>query len=328
MRVLRYTACTTRRTCLNTVIFNWSLCMTVIPVTEQRNPASYQIDTKSTEEILTIINNEDKKVPYAVEGAIPELTKLIDCLVPLLKKGGRLFYIGAGTSGRLGILDASECPPTYGVSADTVQGFIAGGDDALRRSIEGAEDDENHGVEQLKSAAFSSSDMLIGITASGSAPYVLGAMKYARSLGSPVGAISCNERSKTFGLADFPIFLPVGPEIITGSTRMKSGTAQKLVLNMITTTAMIKLGKVYNNFMIDLMPVNAKLEERSKRLINEITGCGQLRAAEVFGESGKKIRTAIVMASLGVDKTEAEKLLKAGGGNINFAIDAHAKHAD
>ncbi|WP_428768678.1 N-acetylmuramic acid 6-phosphate etherase [Treponema sp. HNW] len=299
--------------------------MNPIPATEQRNPASYQIDTKSTAEILHIINNEDKKIAAAVETALPVLTDLIDRLVDIFKKGGRLFYVGAGTSGRLGVLDASECPPTYGVSPDMVQGLIAGGDTALRRSIEGAEDDENHGVDQLKNAGFSSSDMLIGITASGSAPYVLGALKYARSLGCPTGAISCNKDSATFNLADFAVFLPVGPEIVTGSTRMKSGTAQKLALNMITTTSMIRLGKVYNNFMIDLMPVNAKLVERSKRLINEITGCGEQKAAEVFTASGKKIRTAIIMASLNVDKEEAEALLKEGGGNINFALDAHAK---
>ena len=299
--------------------------MKEIPVTEQRNPASYQIDTKTTAEILTIINNEDKKVPEAVSQAIPQLTQLVDCAVAVFKKGGRLFYLGAGTSGRLGVLDASECPPTYGVSPDMVQGFIAGGDAALRRSIEGAEDDENHGVDQLRSAGFSAADMLVGITASGSAPYVLGALRYALSLGSPTGAISCNKDSRTFELANYPIYLPVGPEIVTGSTRMKSGTAQKLALNMITTTAMIRLGKVYNNFMIDLMPVNAKLVERSKRLINEITGCGEECAARIFEDSGRKIRTAVIMASLRVTKEEAEALLKQGNGNINHALDAYKR---
>ena len=299
--------------------------MKEVPVTEQRNPASYQIDTKTTAEILTIINNEDKKVPEAVSQAIPQLTQLVDCAVAVFKKGGRLFYLGAGTSGRLGVLDASECPPTYGVSPDMVQGFIAGGDAALRRSIEGAEDDENHGVDQLRGAGFSAADMLVGITASGSAPYVLGALRYARSLGSPTGAISCNKDSRTFALADYPIYLPVGPEIVTGSTRMKSGTAQKLALNMITTTAMIRLGKVYNNFMIDLMPVNAKLVERSKRLINEITGCGEERAARIFEDSGRKIRTAVIMASLQISKEEAEALLKQGNGNINHALDTYKR---
>jgi N-acetylmuramic acid 6-phosphate etherase len=299
--------------------------MKEIPVTEQRNPASYQIDTKSTAEILTIINNEDKKVPEAVSQAIPQLTRLVDRAVEVFQKGGRLFYLGAGTSGRLGVLDASECPPTYGVSPDMVQGFIAGGDAALRRSIEGAEDDEKHGIDQLRGAGFSVADMLVGITASGSAPYVLGALRYARSLGSPTGAISCNKDSHTFELADYPIYLPVGPEIVTGSTRMKSGTAQKLALNMITTTAMIRLGKVYNNFMIDLMPVNAKLVKRSKRLINEITGCGEVRAAQIFEDSGRKIRTAVIMASLAVSKEEAEALLKQGNGNINNALNVYKR---
>ncbi|MCQ2613265.1 MAG: N-acetylmuramic acid 6-phosphate etherase [Treponemataceae bacterium] len=299
--------------------------MAGIPTTEQRNPASFQIDTKTTEEILRIINNEDKAVPAVVGAAIPQITKLVDRLVECFEEGGRLFYLGAGTSGRLGVLDASECPPTYGVPPEMVKGFIAGGDEALRRSIEGAEDNREGGIDQLKSEGFCSKDMLVGITASGSAPYVIGAMEYARKLGSPVGAISCNESSLTFGYADFPIYLPVGPEIIAGSTRMKSGTAQKLVLNMITTSAMIRLGKVYNNFMIDLMPMNAKLVERSLRLIAEITGCGAEKAASVFEESGRVIRTAIIMASLDVDKDAAEKLLVSGGNNINRALELFRK---
>ena len=186
--------------------------MKEIPVTEQRNPASYQIDTKSTAEILTIINNEDKKVPEAVSQAIPQLTRLVDCAVEVFQKGGRLFYLGAGTSGRLGVLDASECPPTYGVSPDMVQGFIAGGDAALRRSIEGAEDDENHGIDQLRGAGFSASDMLVGITASGSAPYVLGALRYARSLGSPTGAIAAIKIHAPSSLPIIPFICRSGPK--------------------------------------------------------------------------------------------------------------------
>lgn len=288
--------------------------------TEQSNPVSYQIDTKTTVEILTIINNEDKKVPDAVAQAIPQLTKLVDHAVSIFENNGRLFYIGAGTSGRIGVLDASECPPTYGVSQEMIQGLIAGGDEALRRSVEGAEDDDSMGIEQLRAAGFSAQDMLIGITASGSSPYVLGAMRYAHSIGSVTGALSCNKESCTFKIADYAVFLPVGPEIITGSTRMKAGTAQKLVLNMISTTAMIKLGKVYNNFMIDLMPLNTKLIERSKRLIDEITGCGAVNAAQIFDASGGKIRTAVVMAALHVTRNEAERLLQKGKNNINTAF--------
>lgn len=291
-----------------------------VPETEQRNPVSYQIDTKTTAEILMIINNEDKTVPDAVAQAIPQLTELVDHVVAVFRNGGRLFYIGAGTSGRLGVLDASECPPTYGIPPDMIQGLIAGGDAALRHSIEGAEDNDTLGIEQLRTAGFSIEDILIGITASGSTPYVQGALRYARSMGSATGVISCNKESYTFQLADYAIFLPVGPEIITGSTRMKAGTAQKLVLNMITTTAMIKLGKVYNNYMIDLMPVNAKLIERSKRLIDEITGCGAVHAAQIFEDSGRKMRTAVVMATLHIQRKEAEALLLKGHNNINTAF--------
>lgn len=298
--------------------------MGTLPLTEQRNPRSFQIDTKSTEEILRIINTEDKTIPTIVEKSIPNLVPLIDCLVSIFQKNGRLFYIGAGTSGRLGVLDASECPPTYGVSPEMVQGFIAGGDTALRKSVENAEDSAEQGIAQLQSANFSSNDMLIGITASGSAPYVIGTMEYARSLGSPVGAISCNPDSLTFSHADYAICIPVGPEIIAGSTRMKAGTAQKLVLNMISTTAMIKLGKVYNNFMIDLVPVNAKLIKRSIRLISEITACTIEKATLYFEQSGKNIRTAIIMASLEIKKSEAESLLNGAKNNINKALEAYS----
>lgn len=295
--------------------------MSTLPVTEQRNPHSYKIDTKSTEEILRIINSEDKTVPLAVEKAIPELTRLVDRLVDCFKTGGRLFYCGAGTSGRLGVLDASECPPTYGVPPSMVQGLIAGGLPALTTSVEGAEDDPLACVFQMKEAGFCAKDMLVGITASGQAPYVLGALDYARSLGCPTGAISSNADSKTFEHADYAIYIPVGPEIVTGSSRMKSGTGQKLVLNMITTTAMIRLGKVYNNFMIDLRPLNSKLVLRSKRLIAEILSCSLEEAETCFEGSGRVIRTAVVMGALGISRSEAENLLAKNGGNINFALD-------
>ncbi len=291
--------------------------MSDVPLTEQRNPASFQIDLKTTEEILRIINAEDKTIPLVIEQSIPSLANLIDCLVECFKAGGRLFYLGAGTSGRLGVLDASECPPTYGVSPDMVQGFIAGGDVALRKSVENAEDDSQQGIEQLQGENFSSKDMLIGITASGSAPYVVGAMQYAQSLGSPVGAIGCNKNSLIFTCCEFPICIPVGPEIVTGSTRMKAGTAQKLVLNMITTTAMIRLGKVYNNYMIDLVPVNAKLIKRSIRLIKEITNCDVEVAENAFYASDKQVRTAIVMVLFALSKDEAKELLDTNDKNIN-----------
>ncbi|NCB02311.1 MAG: N-acetylmuramic acid 6-phosphate etherase [Spirochaetia bacterium] len=273
--------------------------------TEQRNEHSFHIDEMSTHQILEVINNEDKSVPYAVEKQLDTITALVDDVVISFKKGGRLFYIGAGTSGRLGVLDASECPPTFGVSPHMVVGIIAGGEKALTRSIENAEDDEQAGIIALNERNFSSDDVLIGITASGGAPYVLGAMHYAKQLGAVVGAISCNKGSRTFLYANHCIFLDVGPEVVTGSTRMKSGTAQKLVLNMITTTSMIRIGKVYHNLMVDLTPVNKKLVERSKRLIRQATGCTLKEAEEAFEKADRKPKIAILMVLLGIDKEDA-----------------------
>ena len=292
--------------------------------TEQRNPLSYRIDSKSTLEILDIINAEDKKVPFAVETAIPRIATVVDDVVASFNKGGRLFYIGAGTSGRLGVLDASECPPTYGVDPSMVQGIIAGGQKALTTSVEWAEDDGDAGIETLKDHDFSSIDVLIGITASGGAPFVVEAMRYAKNLGAKVGAISCNRDTAVFDLIDeeHRIFVPVGPEIITGSTRMKAGTAQKLVLNMITTTAMIRIGKVFNNLMVDLRPVNAKLILRAHRLIREVTGCTEERAIELFELSGSNTKVAITMGLLSVGKIEATELLQQSEGSISRVLDS------
>jgi N-acetylmuramic acid 6-phosphate etherase len=292
-----------------------------LPTTEQRNPASYKIDTKSTIEILEIINTEDRKVPLAVGKCLPAIANLVDDVVTSFNKGGRLFYIGAGTSGRLGVLDASECPPTFGVSPTMVQGLIAGGLPALTSAIESAEDNPEAGVVEMKARNFTKDDVLVGITASGQAPYVIGAMEYAQNLGAKVGAISCNEKSKVFEHADHSIFIDVEAEIITGSTRMKSGTAQKLVLNMITTTAMIRIGKVYNNLMVDLMPLNAKLVDRAKRLITEITECTEQEAADLYLQSKGSVKVAILMAMLHVSADKAQKLLQENGGSINRALD-------
>lgn len=293
----------------------------LIPTTEQRNPLSYRIDTKSTLEILKIINAEDQKVPLAVASALEPLSALVDDVVKSFQKGGRLFYIGAGTSGRLGVLDASECPPTYGVSPLMVQGLIAGGIPALTQSIEWAEDNAESGASELKARSFTSDDVLIGITASGQASYVIGGMRYAQSIGACVGAISCNKTSKVFDYASHSIYLPVGPEIITGSTRMKSGTAQKLVLNMITTTAMIRIGKVYNNLMVDLMPLNAKLVDRAKRLIIEVTGCSREESEFLYRESRGNVKIAIIMSLLSVSCEEGAELLSRSEGSINKALD-------
>ena len=284
--------------------------------TEQRNAASQDIDRKTTLEIVTIINSEDQKVAPAIQKILPEIAALVDDIVVAFKKGGRLIYIGAGTSGRLGVLDASECPPTYGVDPSMVQGLIAGGHDALTRSIESAEDHAEAGVAELKGIGFTAADVLVGITASGSAPYVLGALEYAAGMGAVTAAISCNAASKTFAIAKHRLYADVGPEVVTGSTRMKSGTAQKLILNTLSTASMIRIGKVYKNLMVDLRPVNQKLVQRSLRLIREVTGCSADAAARAFAAANKAPKTAIVMVLCGVDCAAAESLLAAAGGHI------------
>lgn len=291
--------------------------------TEQPNPASQGIDTKSTREILAIINAEDRKVPEAVAAAIDAIAAVVDAAVEAFRRGGRLFYVGAGTSGRLGVLDAAECPPTYGTDPAMVQGIIAGGPEALVRSIEGAEDDEAAGCRAIDERDLGPRDVLVGVTASGQAPYVIGAMKRARERGATVAALSCNRGSRTFEHADHAILVDVGPEIVSGSTRMKSGTAAKLVLNMITTAAMIRMGKVYNNLMVDLRPVNRKLVRRSQRLIRIATGCDEATAARAFEDSGRKPKTAIVMVLLGLSREDAEQLLEQSEGRIGVAVERH-----
>lgn len=288
--------------------------------TEQPNLLSENIDSMDALGIVRVMNEEDRKVALAVGNVLPEIASLIEDIVASFKRGGRLIYIGAGTSGRLGVLDASECPPTFGTPPEMVQGLIAGGKEALTRSIENAEDREEDGVRDLQGIGFCEKDVLVGITASGQAPYVLAALSYARDLGSVTGAISCNRNSKTFQVAKHRIYLDVGPEIIAGSTRLKAGTAQKMVLNMLTTASMILLGKVYKNLMIDLTPVNRKLVERSYRLIQRVTGCSRETAQAAFEASGKRPKTAIVMVATGVDRVEAELLLQRSEQNVRKAI--------
>jgi N-acetylmuramic acid 6-phosphate etherase len=288
--------------------------------TEQCNTNTSNIDELSELQILQIMNDEDKTVPFAVEKQLPVIASLVSDVVTSFRNGGRLFYIGAGTSGRLGVLDASECPPTFGVPRTMVQGLIAGGKEALVRSIENAEDDYQEGVRELQALQFSKQDVLVGITASGQAPYVIGAMEYAKNLGAVVGAISCNAKSQTFAEAQHAIFLDVGPEVITGSTRLKSGTAQKLVLNMITTASMVRIGKVYRNLMVDLTPVNKKLVERSKRLIKQATACSYEEASTAFEASGRRPKLAIVMILLGVDAETARSLESQSSGPISEMI--------
>ncbi|MGD1821893.1 MAG: N-acetylmuramic acid 6-phosphate etherase [Pleomorphochaeta sp.] len=291
--------------------------------TEQRNINSNKIDTKSIYDIIKIINSEDKKVPIAVEKSLDEIANVIKLVVKSFKSNGRLIYIGAGTSGRLGVLDASECPPTFGVSKQMVQGIIAGGDYALRNSVEDVEDDKEAGIAACKKIGLSNKDTLIGITANGGATFVIESLKYANSVGCSTAAISSNHNAKIFDVVNkqHRIFADVGPEIITGSTRMKSGTAQKLILNMITTTAMIKIGKVYNNWMIDLNPVNSKLVKRSINMICEITDCSKEEASRTFYESNMNVRASIIMVLLNTDLETAQVLLKENKGNINNVLD-------
>ncbi len=250
------------------------------------------LEKMSVAELLAGINNEDKKVAFAIEKAIPQIEKLVEALAEKMKKGGRLFYLGAGTSGRLGIVDASECPPTYGVEHGLVIGIIAGGDKAIRKAVEFAEDDEEQGWKDLQDHLINSDDTVIGITASGTAPYVLGALKKCNESGITTGSITCNPGSPVSQAAKFPVEVVVGPEFVTGSTRMKSGTAQKLVLNMISTTVMIKLGRVKGNRMVDMQLSNNKLIDRGVRMIMDETGA-ERSIAETLLNSYGSVRKAV-----------------------------------
>ena len=289
-------------------------------LTEQANPASALIDTVSTLEMLRIINEEDKRVALAVEAELPQIALAVDAIVAGMEAGGRLFYTGAGTSGRLGVLDASECPPTYNVSPELVQGFIAGGDKALRKAVEGAEDSRELGAEEMMAMGFCGADMLCGIAASGRTPYVLGAMAKAKELGALTIAVSCSPGSELSGAADIAIEVLPGPEVVTGSTRMKAGTATKLVLNMLSTGALIRLGYVYGNLMVNVQPTNEKLVDRAIRIVMQAVGVEREAASELFESSGRVVRTAIVMGRLKLDREEAERRLSLAGNRISVAI--------
>jgi len=289
-------------------------------LTEQPNPASAGIDALPTEAALRIINAEDQKVAAAVEREIPAISRAVDAIVAVLEHGGRLFYIGAGTSGRLGVLDASEIPPTYSAPPEMVQGIMAGGESALSRATETTEDDPAIGVRDLQARGFTSRDILVGIAASGRTPYVLGAVAEARRIGATTIGISCTPDSELSRAVDIAIAPLVGPEIVAGSTRMKAGTAQKLVLNMISTATFIRLGYVYGNLMVNVQPKNYKLVERARRIVAEAAGVSYERAAELLDASGRSVRIAIVMARAGVEREEAERRLAASGGRIAQAL--------
>lgn len=290
--------------------------------TEQRNPRSMEIDIKSTAEIIKIINDDDKLVPYAVERELQYIEKAVDIVVEALKNGGRLLYFGAGTSGRLGVVDASECPPTFGTPYGMIEGFIAGGEAAMFRAQEGAEDKEENGAKEVAAANVTYKDVVCGIAASRRTPYVVGAVKKAKQLGAKTLYVTTNPRAD-FDIeeVDVAICPYVGPEVVMGSTRMKSGTAQKLVLNMLTTASMIRLGKVYENMMIDLQMTNKKLVERSKKIVMTITGLNYDEATLALENAKGHVKTALVMVKAKVDFKEARERLKKTDGFVRKAIE-------
>jgi N-acetylmuramic acid 6-phosphate etherase len=284
--------------------------------TEASNPRTGHIDQLPTLDMLRLINDEDAKVATAVAAVLPEVAKAIDATVQRFEAGGRLFYIGAGTSGRLGVLDASECPPTFSVPPTLFQGLIAGGDSALRNSSEQSEDSPEQGAADLAAADFTGKDTLVGIAASGRTPYVLGALAHAKKLGALTVALTCVPNSAMAEISIAPI---TGPEILTGSTRMKAGTATKLVLNMLSTGVMIRTGAVYGNLMVNVQPTNAKLVDRAQRIIMAATGIDQPAAAKLLQEAGS-VKTAIVMQKLSLDRTSAEAQLQTHKGNLSALL--------
>jgi len=291
--------------------------------TEARNPATESLDELSTLDLVAAIHAADGEAVAAVEKELPRIARVIDAIVARLEQDGRLFYLGAGTSGRLGVLDASECPPTYNTPPEMVQGLIAGGDIALRRSVERAEDDEEQGRRDLKQHGFSGPDALVGIAASGRTPYVLGGVRYGRELGALTIGLSCVPQSLLAEAAELAITPATGPEVVTGSTRMKAGTATKLVLNMLSTGAMVRLGYVFGNLMVNVQPTNAKLRNRAGRIVATVTGLGYQDAIALLDRAGS-VKTAIVMAKLGMSREEAEKRLKAARGRLRATLESSA----
>lgn len=296
----------------------------MLPITEQENPKTAEIDKVSTIEALRLINEEDKIVSVAVEKVLSQIAAAVDEVVKRLENGGRLFYVGTGTSGRLGVLDASEIPPTYGVSYDLVQGIIAGGYNALYQATEASEDNKEAGAEDLKKRGLTEKDAVVGIAASGRTPYTIGAVEYARSIGCFTACIVCNPDSAITTAVDVAIIPVVGPEAITGSTRMKAGTAQKLVLNMISTVTMIRLGYVKGNRMTNMKSANEKLKDRSVRILTSETGLDQDAAEKLMQEAGGDLRVALVMSKTNKDRDEAAELLEQSGFVVEEAI-AHSK---
>lgn len=288
--------------------------------TESRNPETMQIDTASPHDILRIMNEQDQLVAHAVKDVLPEVEAAVQFVFESFKHGGRLIYLGAGTSGRLGVLDAVECPPTFSTEPEMVVGLMAGGEGAFLKAVEGAEDDPELGVNDLKQLELTENDTVIGIAASGRTPYVIGALRYARSIGAKTVALSCNKNAVISKEADQAIEVIVGPEVLTGSTRLKSGTAHKMILNMISTSSMILLGKAYENLMVDVKVSNLKLKERAIGIIRKITGVSYEVALETLEKSDLQVKTAIVMIMTDTTKQQAQRLLAAANGYVKIAI--------
>lgn len=289
-------------------------------LTEGRNPKTERIDEADTLDILRTINDEDQTVALVVREALPVIAQAVDAITAAFARGGRLIYVGAGTSGRLGVLDAVECVPTYSIDPVQVQGVLAGGIDAMTRSIEGAEDQRDLGAADLRARNITSADVVVGIAASGTTPYVIGALDYANGLGAVTVGISCNVPAPLLDVAQIKIGLPVGAEVISGSTRMKAGTAQKLVLNMLSTASMIRSGKVYGNLMVDVQVVNDKLVRRARRIVREVTGVDEATAADLLVRAGNNAKVAIVMQQRGVDQAAARELLRGADGHLRRVI--------
>jgi N-acetylmuramic acid 6-phosphate etherase len=290
-------------------------------LTEQRNPKSENLEQLPTLDILRLMNEEDKRLPALIAEVLPAIERAVEVIVAAFQQNGRLIYVGAGTSGRLGALDASECPPTFNVSLEMVRALIAGGEQAFVQAVEGAEDDLQAGQQDLFNIQLLAKDVVVGIAASGRTPYVLGAIEGAKQIGSATIGIACNVPSPLLHSVDIPIGVQVGPEIITGSTRLKSGTVTKMILNMLSTASMIRMGKVYGNFMVDVRPTNAKLVARAQRMIREITGADEATAARLLHDSGNNVKVAVVMHKRQVSRTEAQALLEQAKGFLRAVID-------
>jgi N-acetylmuramic acid 6-phosphate etherase len=289
-------------------------------LSEQRNPNTLHIDALSPLEVVTLLNHEDKQVAFAVEKNLPQIAQAVEHIVAAFQAGGRLVYMGAGTSGRLGVLDASECPPTFGVPSSMVVGLIAGGETALRNAVEGAEDNIEAGEQDLRHIHFSRKDVLVGIAASGRTPYVIGGLTYAKQLGATTVSLVSNPNAIMSEIADIAITTAVGPEALTGSSRLKSGTAQKMVLNMLTTAAMIRLGKCYQNLMVDVQATNQKLKARAIRIVMQATDCDQTTAEQTLLTTNGNAKLAIMMLLSGLDKDQAEAVLTQNKGRLQDAL--------